>query len=169
MQLLAKFKKILYMWRILFNFTKSCISSCLLKFYNKTKFHRATFIVVLLLELEIKTNKTYKSRSKLGCHENLGPLEFYFLKIYMVNSSPCSTITVCFMVTQCSQATTRKKRDIYLFWFIASKTENNSRYFDSICWRIFYRRNRRHRVAMLFKLKSVLYPPDATAIIRSRG
>ena len=39
MQLLAKFKKILYMWRILFNFTKSCISSCLLKFYNKKKFH----------------------------------------------------------------------------------------------------------------------------------
>ena len=27
----------------------------------------------LLLELEIKTNKTYKSMSKLGCHENLRP------------------------------------------------------------------------------------------------
>ena len=39
-----------------------------------------------------------------------------------------------------------------------------SRHFDSICWRIFYRRNRRRRVAiMLFKLKSFLYPPDATA------
>ena len=25
----------------------------------------------LLLELEIKTNKSYKGRSKLGCHENL--------------------------------------------------------------------------------------------------
>ena len=32
----------------------------------------------LLLELEIKTNKSYKSRSKLGCHENLRPLEFFF-------------------------------------------------------------------------------------------
>ena len=31
----------------------------------------------LLLELEIKTNKTYKSRSKLGCHENLRPLDFF--------------------------------------------------------------------------------------------
>ena len=31
-------------------------------------------IVELALELEIKTNKTYKSRSKLGCHENLRPL-----------------------------------------------------------------------------------------------
>ena len=47
----------------------------------------------LLLELEIKTNKTYKSRSKIACHENLRPLEFfYFFKkmIHMVNSSPCS-------------------------------------------------------------------------------
>ena len=33
----------------------------------------------------------------------------------------------------------------------------------------FYRRNRRHRVTiMLFKLKSVLYPPDATVINRRR-
>ena len=53
--------------------------------------------------------------------------------------------------------------------FIASKVLNNSRYFDSICWQIFYRRNRRHRVTiMLFKLKSVLYPPDATVINRRR-
>ena len=43
----------------------------------------------LLLELEIKTNKTYKSRSKLGGHENLRPLDF-FKTIYIVNSSPCS-------------------------------------------------------------------------------
>ena len=61
MQLLAKFKKILYMgfratlnfrkfkvalnpmYRIFLNFAKSCISSCLSKFYNKKKFHRAIF------------------------------------------------------------------------------------------------------------------------------
>ena len=40
----------------------------------------------LLLELEIKTNKTYESRSKLGCHENLRPLAFFKKTIYMVNS-----------------------------------------------------------------------------------
>ena len=59
MQLLAKFEKILYMgcratlnfrkvkvalismYKIVLNFAKSCISSCLSKFYNKRKFHRA--------------------------------------------------------------------------------------------------------------------------------
>ena len=58
MQLLAKFKKILYMvfratlnfpkfkvalnsmYRIFLNFAKSCLSSCLSKFYIKIKFHR---------------------------------------------------------------------------------------------------------------------------------
>ena len=29
--------------RIFLNFAKSCISSCLLKFYNKKKIHRAVF------------------------------------------------------------------------------------------------------------------------------
>ena len=58
MQLLAKFKKILYMefrailkfkvalnsmYRIFLNFAKSCILSCLSKFHNKKKFHRAVF------------------------------------------------------------------------------------------------------------------------------
>jgi len=61
MQLLAKFKKILYMgfratlnfrkfkmalnpmYRIFSNFAKSCILSCLLKFDIKKKFHRAIF------------------------------------------------------------------------------------------------------------------------------
>ena len=61
MQLLAKFEKILSMgfratlnfrkfkvalnpmYRIFSNFAESCISSCLLKFYNKKKFHRAVF------------------------------------------------------------------------------------------------------------------------------
>ena len=37
-------------------------------------------IVELALELEIKTSKTYKSRSKLGCHKNLRPLEFILKK-----------------------------------------------------------------------------------------
>ena len=59
MQLLVKFKQILYMgfratlnfWKIkvalnlmyeiFLNFAKSCILSCLLKFCNKKKFHRA--------------------------------------------------------------------------------------------------------------------------------
>ena len=61
MQILAKFKKILYMgfratlnvrkfkvvlnpmYKIFLNFAKSCISSCLSKFFNKKKFHRAVF------------------------------------------------------------------------------------------------------------------------------
>ena len=61
MQLFAKFKKILYMgfratlnfrevkvalnpmYRIYLNFAKSYILSCLSKFYNKKKFHRAVF------------------------------------------------------------------------------------------------------------------------------
>ena len=61
MQLLANFEKILYMefrttlnfqkfkvalnsmYRIFLNFAKSCISSCLSKFYNKKKIHRAVF------------------------------------------------------------------------------------------------------------------------------
>ena len=61
MQLLAKFKKILYMefrttlnfrkvkvalkpiYRIFLNFAKSCISTCSPKFYDKEKFNRAVF------------------------------------------------------------------------------------------------------------------------------
>ena len=61
MQLLAKFKQILYMgfratlnirkfkvalnpmYRIFLNFAKSCISSCLSKFYNRKKIHLAVF------------------------------------------------------------------------------------------------------------------------------
>ena len=61
MQLVAKFKEILYMefkatlnfrkfkvalnpmYRICVNFAKSCISSCASKFFNKEKFHRAVF------------------------------------------------------------------------------------------------------------------------------
>ena len=61
MQLLVKFKRILYMgfratlnlrtfkvalrpmYRIFSNFAKSCILSCLSKFCNKKKFHRAVF------------------------------------------------------------------------------------------------------------------------------
>ena len=49
-------------------------------------------------------------------------------------------------------------KKVYSLW-------NSSWYFDRICWGIFYRRNWRHRVAkMLLKLKSILYPPDRTAI-----
>ena len=61
MQLLAKFKKILYvgfratlkfrkfkvalnpMYRIFLNFAKSCILSCLSKIYNKKNFYGAVF------------------------------------------------------------------------------------------------------------------------------
>ena len=71
MQLLAKFNKILFMrfgatlnfrkfkvalnpmYRICLNFAKSCILSCLSKFYNKKKFHRAVF-EILALNAEIK-------------------------------------------------------------------------------------------------------------------
>ena len=66
MQLLSKFKKILYMdfratlnfqkfkvalnsmYRIFLNFAKSCISSCLSKFCNKRKIHRAVFEIYAL-------------------------------------------------------------------------------------------------------------------------
>ena len=66
MQLLAKFKRILYtqfratlnfrkfkvalnpMYRFSLNFAKSCISSCLSNFYNKKKFHRAVFLKLKL-------------------------------------------------------------------------------------------------------------------------
>ena len=71
MQLLAKFNKILFMgfgatlnfrkfkvalnpmYRICLNFAKSCILSCLSKFYNNKKFHRAVF-EILALKAEIK-------------------------------------------------------------------------------------------------------------------
>ena len=66
MQLLAKFEKIRYMefratlnfrkfkvalnsmYRIFLNFAKSCILSCLSKFYNKKKIHRAVFEIYAL-------------------------------------------------------------------------------------------------------------------------
>ena len=106
----------------------------------------------LLLQLEIKTNKSYKGRSKLGCHENLRPLEFFVQKrIYMVKLSPCAYHGL-----------------FYGHAMFIGNRQKEARYFDSICWRIYYRRNRRHRVAMLFKLKSVFYPPDATTINRRR-
>ena len=71
MQLLAKFKKSLYMeiratlnfrkfkvalhpmYRIFSNFAKSCISSYLSKFYNKEKFHRAV-LEISAFKAEIK-------------------------------------------------------------------------------------------------------------------
>ena len=87
--------------------------------------------------------------------------------------------------TAFSQVAARKNRDILLLLFIAVasggyKTDFNLNIIASLCllfllifwWHLqgnFYRRNRRHRVAiMLFKLKSVLYPPDATAKNRRR-
>ena len=45
---------------------------------NLPKTMTLTKVHSLLLELEIKTNKSYKSRSKLGCHENLRPPEKRF-------------------------------------------------------------------------------------------
>ena len=66
MQLLAKFKKILYigfratlifrkfkvalnpMYRFFLNFAKSCMLSCLSKFCNKKKIHRAVFKILVL-------------------------------------------------------------------------------------------------------------------------
>ena len=36
------------MYRILLNFAKSCILSCLSKFDNKKKFHRAVFEILVL-------------------------------------------------------------------------------------------------------------------------
>ena len=43
-RLVRKFKVALHpMYVIFLNFAKSCILSCLSKFYNKKKFHRAVF------------------------------------------------------------------------------------------------------------------------------
>ena len=90
MQLFAKFKKILYMGfratlnfrkfkvalnpmnRICLNFAKRCISSCLLKFYNKKKFHRAV-LEILALKAEIKGvfSKSWCCYGNLLCHENI--------------------------------------------------------------------------------------------------
>ena len=71
MQLLAKFEKILYMefratlnfrkfkvalnpmYRIFLNFAKSCISSCLSKFYNKKKF-TVPFLKYKRLKLKLR-------------------------------------------------------------------------------------------------------------------
>ena len=68
MQLLAKFKKILYigfratlifrkfkvaLYRFFLNFAKSCILSCLSKFCNKKKIHRDVF-KILALKAKIK-------------------------------------------------------------------------------------------------------------------
>ena len=98
----------------------------------------------------------------------------FFVVKYFFNASPCSYHGLFYghaMFIGNSQKEARYLSFLVFIAvrFIASKVQNNSRYFDSICWRIFYRRNRRHRVAiMLFKLKSVLYPPDATAINRRR-
>ena len=78
MQLLAKFKRILYMgfratlnfrkfkvalnpmYRTFLNFAKSCTSSYLSKFCNKKKFHRALFFKYERL----------KQKGNLSCHEN---------------------------------------------------------------------------------------------------
>ena len=89
MQLLAKFKKILYigfratlsfrkfkvalnpMKRIFLNFAKSYISSCLSKFCNKKKFHRAVFeIYALKAEIKDVFSKSQCCYGNLLCHEN---------------------------------------------------------------------------------------------------
>ena len=41
------------MYRIFLNFAKSCISSCLAKFYNEKKFHRA-FLKYKRLKLKLR-------------------------------------------------------------------------------------------------------------------
>ena len=89
MQLLAKFKKILYMgfraslnfrkfkvalnpmYRILLNFAKSCLSPWLSKFYNKKKFHRAVFeISELKAEIKGVFSRSLCCYGNLLCHEN---------------------------------------------------------------------------------------------------
>ena len=57
-------------------------------------------IVELALELEIKTNKTYKSRSKLGCHENLRPLEIFLKKD--LHGKLVSLLVLCFVSWSCN-------------------------------------------------------------------
>ena len=52
---IQKFKVALNpMYRIFLNFAKSCISSCLSKFYNKKKFHLAIFFKYKHLKLKLR-------------------------------------------------------------------------------------------------------------------
>ena len=43
---------------------------------------------------------------------------FFCSEVFFLTRLP-ARIMVCFMVTQCSKATVRKKRDIYLFRFLS--------------------------------------------------
>ena len=70
------------MYRIFLNFVKSCISSCLSKFYYKKKFHRAIFeIKALKAEIE-GAMVTYcwfsHDVTKFQTSEILILLKFYF-------------------------------------------------------------------------------------------
>ena len=87
MQLLAKFKNIMYMgfratlnfrkfkvalnpmYRIFLNFAKSCISSCLSKFYNKKNF-TVPLLKYTRLKLKLRVLLGGHSVSNLLCHEN---------------------------------------------------------------------------------------------------
>ena len=98
-----------------------------------------TKVYSLLLELEIKTNKSYKSRSKLGCHKNLRPLEFFFSKKKDLHGKLVSLLVSRFVLWSRNVHRERPERsEIFIFSGLsASKVKNNSQYFDSICWRVF--------------------------------
>ena len=74
------------------------------------------------------------------------------------NSSPCSYHGLFYGHAMFIGNSQKEARYLSFPLFIAVRF--NSRYFDSICWRIFYRRNRRHRVAMLFKFVSTRRDSD---------
>ena len=100
----------------------------------------------------------------------------YFKKIYIVKSSQFLSPNVLWSRNVLSFATARKKRDIYLLRLsrrsISEKLTRLKIAADNLivfAGEFFYRRNKRHRIAiMLFNLKSVLNPPDATVINRRR-
>ena len=59
------------MYRIFFNFAKSCILSCLSKFYNKKKIHHAVFeIKALKAEIKGVFSRSKCCYGNLLCHKN---------------------------------------------------------------------------------------------------
>ena len=99
-----------------------------------------------------QTLKTQKKRFILLISISYHPM-FYGHAMFISNSQKEARYLSCPVLSLSRRSSSEK----------LTRFKNSSRYFTGICWRIFYRRG--HRVAiMLFKLKSVLCPPDATAI-----
>ena len=112
---------------------------------------------------ESQASAKRESRTRQTKTSDLRSLEFLFLKKDL-NSSQFLSPDVLWSRNVYRQQP--EMSEIFIFSGLSLSRRSNSeklqRYFDGICWRIFYRRNR------LLKVKSVLYPPDAAAINRRR-